>query len=877
MIDKMYVMLKEFQHKKVNINKFIDDVLNEYKKKNGKTAFNNNADAIKTWLNELNRDGKITTKYSGRDTAKEKDRHYQILQRKIEKIWSSRDPKEYRGYFMENTIGNLGKENISTRNNKIFDIQWAVLTNEDTMSKMFNPGNFEVPKKTARIIRALQAGVSRSYEELSKMSINELDSIIESSTGNIIYSTTQVAFHKQNMTAGKLIGIFANNNTSHAFLSMQHIHFKFRKGESFTIDGHTISNTENNKLDRQTAFDGSLISKNLASFLAASVDAVKDPVLNFMNLNTFTSGPSMVLARLGFDSDTIGLIMSQPVIQRITREYFRRNNDGYVSVEDIIDEELYNFPKFKNLDKIPNLDFSKDELAKGIADNNPMDDFQGSVLLLFSKLSSMAVDLNTLTFLTKFNSVSNATGPTIADTLVMQERYKRFRDRMAEENPTFDSNAVNVIDNSAILKAFYETTVGEGGASDLIFRPYFPEYSQGFSDVLALMRDTTKSTLDSYTINKLMNDYILYKLTAGDNPVINSNPEQRKRFIVNFVNEFKNRAKGIVDNDLINAITVEAANYKCKVPTLRTNTGRFGIDMQERIRNAWAKLMENPETFDLGRDLFIYNIYRSGFNFSPKTFLHLASVDTKLSMADYIDAIADPDYNDRNVSIADFLLMFRRNHSGDSKLVPSLSFDSIKNTKTSIKADKVNGRSKLVISYKKDKAGLNSIIARKKETEVVFAPVISFNGKLYYTDSYKQPSYQGSIIYIETSELGNTNNFLEYNANEDASEMMSVLKKSNSTESSIKDSEDRNDPSEQGSEANYDPHSAEITVKDLDLFFSPKGVAPSMRSRIMEIAKTEGDDLAVMKLIELAGDYIENNKKSKLTEELEEFRKKFCK
>jgi hypothetical protein len=102
------------------------------------------------------------------------------------------------------------------RNNRIFDLQWAVLTNPDTMSKMFNPGSFDVQKKTARIVRILQETKGHTYQELSKLNLDQLDEILDSSTDrNIIYSTSQVYFHKQNMTAGKLLII---TPVTHLFL-----------------------------------------------------------------------------------------------------------------------------------------------------------------------------------------------------------------------------------------------------------------------------------------------------------------------------------------------------------------------------------------------------------------------------------------------------------------------------------------------------------------------------------------------------------------------------------------------------------------------------------------------------------------------------------
>lgn len=875
-IDKIYVMLKEFTHKKVDIKRFTKAVLSSYAKKKTKAEVRRDTDTITTWIKELDSKGKISTKFAGK--------HMPVLQRQIEAIWEKRS-KDYQ-YFMEKNVGNLGRENTSTRNNEIFDIQWAVLTNEDTMSKMFNPGSFDVQKKSARIIKALKAGVDKSYKELAAMSLEELNALSASTTGNIIFSTTQVAFHKQNMTAGKLIGIFANNNTSHAFLSMQHIHLNLSPEEAFTIDGHTVSESENNELDRQKAFDGSLISKNIAGFLAASVDAVKDPVLNFMNLNTFTAGPAMVLARLGFDSDSIGLLLTQPIIEKVAREYFRQNNDGYVSVEDIIKQELDNtFTNWERMEQnVSAIDFTKEALANSISEGIVDNEDQAMVLLLFKRLAGIAKNVNTLTFLTKFNSVTNAVGPTIADTLVMRERFNKFLQLMESDKKPFSDNAVHILDSSpsssssskkpsTILSAFYETTVGDRGASRLIFEPYFPQYSPKFTELLSLMRETTKAQLDAKTINKLVNDFTLYKLTIGENPIINSNPEQRNRFINNFVKEFKKRAEGIVDNELINIISAEPSNKRCPVPVLNARTGRFNADMQERIKAAWSTLMENPETFDLGRDLFIYNLYRNGFTFSPKTFLHLASVDTKLAMGEYIDAVADPRFNDDSVSLAEFLLMFRRNHAGESKIVPTLKLNKSKGG-TRISAT-TNGRGKieLTISYDKRKVGLEGIIANKKPTSTVFAPVIEYNGKLYYTEKYEISGSTGSVTYIETSPLGNTNNFLEYNANESAVDMTSVLGKKTKK---AKESADSEGDSRSDDSVNHDDDQGELTEEEIKYLFD-EGPLSRYAKEVIGIAKTEGDEAATTRTVELMEKFVAETNKKKAKAKVEEILKRFCK
>lgn len=788
-IDKIYIMLKTFvvnspkvDYKKVNYaftkyltsKGFTKEAVRDYVYGNT----NKGISSIKDYIMKIEKDISFGTEIKGEFVEDEKGLEiYDWYIANKNKIMTSYS-------FEEET----SLDNRDGRNNRIFDLQWSVLTNLDTMDKMFNPGSFDTQKKSARIINVLKSNPKYTYEELSKMSLEELDKLSESSSkNNIVFSSTQVYFHKQNMTAGKLIGIFANNNTSHAFLSMQNISLKLDEG--FTFDGYTVDSTTNNKLDALKAKDGSLISKNIAGFLAASVDAVKDPVLNFMNLNTFTANTAMLLARLGFSSDSIGLFLTQPIIEDVTREYFKRSNEGYTSIDDVIKDFL---PKDKGLIEsmqktLHNVSFTKEQLAKGISTKGKDESFQISSLLLFQKLANIAQDLNTLTFLTKFNSVTNAVGPTIADTLVMNERYKKFIDGMNEGTLPFNEEAINIIENSPILEAFYDTTLGDGGASELIFRDYFPQYTETFKLVLERLRRTTKGSLDSKTINKLVNDFILYKLTLGNNPILDGSKENRKKFMLNFTSEYSKKANGIVDNDLLNIIIMKGKDAKCPVPTLEAKTGGYSTDIQERVKNGWSNLVLNPSTRKLGSDLFFYNIFRSGFGYSPKTFGHLASVDVKLNVDGYVDTISNVEFNNDIVSIEDFLYMFRRNHTKDFKLVPKLEANDNVDVDTSKNR---KGESSITFSFDKHKSGMNSIVISEGE-ETVWAPVIEFEGTIYMS-----PKQSGSsVTYTETTPLGNTNNFLEYDGNSGAS-MKSVFGKSILTENENENGIGKKVPSE---------------------------------------------------------------------------------
>ena len=750
-IDKMYIMLKAFSKSiKTNWKALEDDIMASDKSKGALKR--KHREDLRIALDEI-RNGNIEFSKNS-------------FEQRVLDYYNNNKEKYSSSGYTEVTKGREG------RNNRIFDIQWAVLTSEDTMSKIFNPGSFDVQKRAARRIKILkEARGDYSYNELSHMNLKELDSIVDSgSSRDIIFSSTQVYFHQQNMTAGKLIGIFANNNTSHAFLSMQDISLNLG-GDGFMFDGVSVDDTHNNKLDALYAKDGSLISKTIAGFLAASVDAVKDPVLNDMNLNTFTANTAMLLARLGFDTDSIGMFLTQPLIEKVTREYFKRNNEGYVTVDEVIKDFLPDdFKLVEGMKKsLASTPFTKEDLAEGLKLGDESIDFQMSALLLFQKLADIAQDLNTLTFLTKFNSVTNAVGPTIADTLVMRERYRKFLDKM-EDNPPFNENAKYVIENSPILNAFFETTVADGGASELMFKDYFPHYGGRFTLVLDRLRQKTKGQLDARIINMLVGDFMYYKLTLGDNPVIDGSEETRRRFISDFPSIFSAEATGIVDNDLIKIINVKSPNYRCPVPTLEAKTGGYGIDVQERVKSAWTDLILNPATRKLGSDLFFYNIYRNGFGFSPKTAGHLASVDVRLNIPGYISTIRDIEFNDNAVSVDDFLYMFLRNHSDNYKLVPR--FEGHLKVKVS-EEKSVRGNNCITFAFDKKKHGMDPVIVSTSVNGTVFAPVIKYKDKLYMNPIYNEGD--NIVTYTETTPLGNTNNFLEYGP--EGALMKSVLNK----------------------------------------------------------------------------------------------------
>lgn len=665
------------------------------------------------------------------------------------------------------TVGKYGKGTKQYNNNRIFDLQWAVLTNNDTLTKLFRPQSFEEQRRSSKLVNAAKALRAKGKKmELSKLESYDNDELDEKIIGNltnnnILFTSTQIKYHNQNMVAGTLIGIFANNNVSHAFLQHQDIKLHFTDNKGFVFDNVLIDNgSKSNSLSNIYDREGDLISRRIASFLGASVDAVKDPILNYLNLNTATAGVAMLLTRLGFHSDSISFLLTQPVIEELCAEYFKLSNEGYVSMGDLIDlkfKELFPGESISSID-LKSETFTKKELYNRLLENKN-DEFDAKVLALFKTLYGYAQHLNTLTFMTKFNSVSNAVGPTIADTMVMESRVERFKQLMKDsETAPFNSNATKVIENSPILEAFYDYTIGKQGAANKLFSPYFPHYSNSFKEVLNTIISNTKSPLDAKTINTIVSDYMYYCMTRD---VFNTDANTRKYYVHDFpiiVSKSIGEYSGIPA--LRNMYVSPSKGKKKPIVTVNTSVGGMKTEQQEEAKASWADLLssDNQALRQLGFEKAMYMIIKNGFSFSPTGDMHLLGTAAKQMIPGYIETLRDMD----NFYLSDgnsFINQLVRNRHSNIKLVPHIKH--FKNVKVEFKDGK------LVLTG--DTKDLHRIVVKKEaDGTPKFSNYIKYKNKLYIYNSRSNSSLDNDVTvkYSEISTLGVTNNIIEYNIHE---------------------------------------------------------------------------------------------------------------
>lgn len=502
-VDKMYIMLPEFNIKKLyNIKGAWDDfylnnpdIVDEIDRNLGEALTQFIKEQTEDWDEAADLDDIADfTEEFNKWLKKEGVKRYQFSET-AQKRFSEWFKTNKKNYFIRKKIEKIKynfdkspQENgLKARNNLLIDMMYGVLTNADTASKILNPGGFDYQKKAARIMTILNdsyesdlaqalkdVGVElnktvqkggKSYPKsiasyLFDLDLDTLDKLAEKTKVKMdpLSPRTQVMLHQQNMTGAKLIGIYANHNANHAL--MQHTQLALdEENGSFVLNGKRLTS-----LHDIMNGDKEFISKNNAGFLAASVDNVKDPVLAALNQNTFTADASMLLSRLGYNPIEIGLLMMQPIVQEITQTYFRESREGK-GKDTIIDEVLDKYKEKAALnndltyDNYKNNSFYIEELAdnimlakEAVTDRTQTSDFrkiefyqkQVAVGYLFKRVMNSADALGQLVQATRSDTQGGAAGPTIADTELKMQKVKDLLDQI-ENNDKFPLKNANVI------------------------------------------------------------------------------------------------------------------------------------------------------------------------------------------------------------------------------------------------------------------------------------------------------------------------------------------------------------------------------------------------------------------------------------------------
>ena len=574
-----------------------------------------------------------------------------------------------RTYMQNMYTVNKPTEGRTYRNNKIVDMTYEVLTHETSADKMLNPGGFEPQKRMGYLVSAYKLHSDQyTWEQLQGMTTSQLKDLNNSSK-NLSYVDTHIQFYRQNSAAGALIGIFAVNRIAHAVLEsgsadgsstyLMNVDNVCKITRNFTVAGMEFGGYM--PFDMRYDRNGQLIGKVMGSLVASAADAVKDPVLNLMNINSNTANILNTLVRLGMPFDNAALFLSQSVISDVLADFSRENITGYMSLSKVIQNKLNDIKDETGIDESSGInreELTYEELVEGLKpDAKP--EIAYKTLVAFGNFQKIAEAMRMPTFATRFNSMSSAVGPLIIDNLITEQKMQK----LSLESNILDTE-LNPVDMSNIFLSHpilnqFQRTVG-------IARQLFgnmPANSTGFRNILDLVNESPLSSVvfgDRKLLSSLSDFYQSYLVMR--NGVVN--PKELGSTITEFPKEFmeKEYKKKYTDNALIQAI--KYGTDKSGRATLQVDITGLDTQQKERLSSAWIDLHKIDPALSI--KLFNYNFFRGGIGFSPKTFMSLVPVYVKERIPGYVDT-----FRVLPSTVPETVLdQFIRNNWDNNRLVP---------------------------------------------------------------------------------------------------------------------------------------------------------------------------------------------------------------
>ena len=210
--------------------------------------------------------------------------------------------------------------------NELLDTASAILSAKEVAIQDIRPSNFNTIKKMDRIVciitneriknELIGNGVFENemegdWNNLFNKNLEYLDGLLDKDKAqtNSLYLTTFIENHRRNMVADRLIGMYANNLVQQAKYQNSGLRIDLGSNEKIIVNGRMLD-----RLDMITD-DRGLLSERCSEFYAASVDAVKDPVLDGLKQNMRTVGVLNTMLRIGFTIEEAALLFNQPEIR----------------------------------------------------------------------------------------------------------------------------------------------------------------------------------------------------------------------------------------------------------------------------------------------------------------------------------------------------------------------------------------------------------------------------------------------------------------------------------------------------------------------------------------------------------------------------------
>lgn len=707
--------------------------------------------------------------------------------------------------------------NKEQRNNMIIDIAFAILTNKDTAEKINNPGSFDKAKLAARIATITNdADLLDSYmkkhnikslkdvvQSLLKADLDTLNDILKGQKErNPLSVDTFIYNHKQNMTGGALIGMYANNTTMQA--KFQRTRLAIKSENSFTINGREIKSVHD--IYSQIGDIQELISKNCAEFSAASVDNVKDPVLADLLQNTETANIAGFMLRAGMSIQEVGLLFTQPIVReciedtgsvlelnRYIQKYAKMLEDNGGHAPDLILREdnftsegllsnivLFNAANWVGKEVAEGSDVPL-KLVEQIEDTEINDILSDNILSaqLFQHISDLSEIISELTRISRGDSPNGSIDRSIARAKNQVHRVNKFI-RESKDNkfpfvgiegimrsdfitPEMTLDDMRTKLNSApmaMLQSFYSLGIDFGLKLDSRYFTQLNPYIDSLVDLL--YQNSPFDTISDEMLEKFYSELTTFGLSMTSifgNDENSTFDQKRNYYLYQFPKDFMD----IISNPDNAGFSSLSAIRKLSVKEgeiIMKRSGRLTPDMREILMRGFDSLLYiSDESRKLALDLFMYSYYNDGFNFGPNSFGNFFSTHFLNSVPEVVNFLRNMNFNIGSESyFSRFLEQFYANHYTEG-ILPV--YDT--NPFSSRSAEGVTEAGQLVI--KRRNATNHNVLGSKVYNLVVF------NNKLYEVD----PNQIGEkyVIYNPINTHSDPQG-VKYNANMTVEEMAEV-------------------------------------------------------------------------------------------------------
>lgn len=247
-------------------------------------------------------------------------------------------------------------------------------------------------------------------------------------------------------------------------------------------------------------------------------------------------------------------------------------------------------------------------------------------------MALVANEIKGTTFATRLNSVSNAVGPLVVDNLILERKFDTFSQNMyiRRDDRIEELSLGEIFRMHPILGSFSD---GVFIAKDIL--KDMPANSQNFRNILSVMMDENLGYdaigkiiyNDRKLLGMLSDFYQSYMLVASGF----ADESQLAYYVSKFPSEviksdLKEKYKGNPFIDSMKYDTTKLPDGRL-IPVLKIDITGLDTSQKEVLSSGWTDLYkQDPE---IATKLFLYNFFRTGIGFSPKTFTSLTSTYIK--------------------------------------------------------------------------------------------------------------------------------------------------------------------------------------------------------------------------------------------------------